>query len=87
MYTLTHYCTYTRMFSIFVLRITVLYERMFYNINSVLLYNQYFILHRKYTKNVDQKPPKNLWRPRTFQQPLEGFQEVFKCCPFQKDNI
>ena len=44
MYTLTHYCTCTRMFSIFVLRITVLYERMFYNINSVFLYNQYFSL-------------------------------------------
>ena len=35
---------YPEEFSIFVLRITVLYERMFYNINSVFLYNQYFSL-------------------------------------------
>ena len=45
-----------------------------------------YCLHRKYT-NVDRKPLKNLRGPRTFQEPLGGFPEVFKCCPFQKDNI
>ena len=42
MHTLTHYCTDTRIFSIFVLHITLQYERIFYTINSVFLYDQYF---------------------------------------------
>ena len=38
------------------------------------------------TKNLwktSEKPLKNLRRPRTFQEPLGGFPEVFKCCPFE----
>ena len=44
-------------------------------------------IYEKCRPKTSGKPLKNLWRPRTFQEPLGGFPQVFKCCPFQKDNI
>ena len=44
-------------------------------------------IYEKCRPKTSEKPLKNLWRPRTFQEPLGGFPEVFKCCPFEKDNI
>ena len=33
-------------------------------------------LHRKYTKNVDQKPPKNLWKTSGDREPFKNLLEV-----------
>ena len=46
----------------------------------------------QYTKNVDQKPLKNLWKTSGDREPFKNLLEVFQrfsyvCCPFQKDNI
>ena len=39
-------------------------------------------IYEKCRSKTSEKPLKNLWRPRTFQEPPGGFPEVFKCCPF-----